>query len=48
MAPSVFDKYRIVLLAFEGLSMGQIDVDLLLLNTASAARIYPTRMTPTD
>jgi transposase-like protein len=24
MAPSVFDKYRIVLLASEGLSMGQI------------------------
>jgi hypothetical protein len=34
-----FDKYRIVLLASEGLSMGQIDVDLLLLNPASAAEI---------
>jgi hypothetical protein len=36
MAPSVFDKYRIVLLVSEGLSIGQIDVDLLLLNPASA------------
>jgi hypothetical protein len=48
MAPSVFDKYRIVLLASEGLSMGQNDVDLLLLNPASAAGIYPNRMTLTD
>jgi hypothetical protein len=49
MAPSVFDKYKIVLLASEGLSMGQIEVDLLLLmNPASAGGIYPTRMTLTD
>jgi hypothetical protein len=48
MAPLVFDKYRIVLLASEGLSMGQIDVDLLVLNSGSAAGIYPTRMTLTD
>jgi hypothetical protein len=48
MAPSVFDKYRIVLLASEGLSMEQIDVDLLLLNLPSAAGIYPNRMTLTD
>jgi hypothetical protein len=47
MAPSVFDKYRIILLASEGLSMGQIDVDLLLLNPASAAGTYATRMTLT-
>jgi hypothetical protein len=39
MAPSVFDKYRIVLLACEGLSMGEIDVDLLVLNSASAVGI---------
>jgi hypothetical protein len=39
MAPSVFDKYRIVSLAFEGLSMGQIDIDCLLLNPASPAGI---------
>jgi hypothetical protein len=48
MAPSVFHKYRIVLLASEGLSMGQIDADLLILNPASTAGIYPTRMTLTD
>jgi hypothetical protein len=42
MAPSVFDKYRIVLLASEGLLL------LLLLNPAFAAGIYPTRMTLTD
>jgi hypothetical protein len=48
MAPSVFHKYRIVLFASEGLSMGQIDVDLLLLNLASTAEIYLTCMTLTD
>jgi hypothetical protein len=48
MAPSVFDKYRIVLLASEGLSIGQIDVDLLVSNSASAGGVYPTRMTLTD
>jgi hypothetical protein len=42
MASSVFDKYRTVLFASEGLSMGQIDVDLLVLNSASGAVIYPT------
>jgi hypothetical protein len=44
MAPSVFDKYRIVLLASEG-CLNRYDVDLLLLNPTSAAGIYPTRMT---
>jgi hypothetical protein len=44
MAPSVFDKYRIVLLASEG-CLNRDHVDLLLLNPASAAGIYPTRMT---
>jgi hypothetical protein len=48
MAPSVFHKYRIILLASEELSMGQIDADLLLLNPAFAVGIYPTRMTLTD
>ncbi|KAH0809024.1 hypothetical protein GEV33_013767 [Tenebrio molitor] len=41
MAPSVFDKYRIVLLASEG-CLNRDQVDLLLLNPASAAGIYPT------
>jgi hypothetical protein len=43
---SVFDKYRIVLLASEGC----LNVDLLLLNPASEAGIYiyPTRMTLMD
>jgi hypothetical protein len=36
MAPSVFDKYRIVLLASEG-CLNRDHVDLLLLNPASAA-----------
>jgi hypothetical protein len=40
--------YSIVLLASEELSMGQIDVDLLLLNPVSAAGINPTHMTLTD
>jgi hypothetical protein len=39
-----FDKYRIVLLASEG-CLNRDHVDLLLLNPASAAGIYPTRMT---
>jgi hypothetical protein len=43
MASSVFDKYRIVLLASEG-CLNRDHVDLLLLNPASAAGIYPTRM----
>jgi hypothetical protein len=44
MASSVFDKCRIVLLASEG-CLNRDHVDLLLLNPASAAGIYPTRMT---
>jgi hypothetical protein len=44
---SVFDKYRIVLLASEG-CLNRDHVDLLLLNPASAAGIYPTRMTLID
>jgi hypothetical protein len=44
MALSVFDKYRIVLLASEG-CLNRDHVDLLLLNPASAAGIYPTHMT---
>jgi hypothetical protein len=40
MAPSVFDKYRIVLLVSEG-CLNRDHVDLLLLNPASAAGIYP-------
>jgi hypothetical protein len=47
MAPSVFDKYRIVLLASEG-RLNHDHVDLLLLNPASAAWIYPTCMTLMD
>jgi hypothetical protein len=47
MAPSVFDKYRIVLLASEG-CLNRDHVDLLLLNPASAAGTYPTRMTLID
>jgi hypothetical protein len=47
MAPSVFDKYRIVLLSSEG-CLNRDHVDLLLLNPASAAGIYPTRMTLID
>jgi hypothetical protein len=47
MAPSVFDKYRIVLLASEG-CLNRAHVDLLLLNSAFAAGIYPTRMTLID
>jgi hypothetical protein len=43
MAPSVFDKYRIILLASEG-CLNRDHVDLLLLNPAPAAGIYPTRM----
>ncbi|KAH0821877.1 hypothetical protein GEV33_000914 [Tenebrio molitor] len=43
MAPSVFDKYRIVLLASEG-CLNRDHVDLLLLNPASAAGIYPTHI----
>jgi hypothetical protein len=42
-----FDKYRIVLLASEG-CLNRDHVDLLLLNPASAAGIYPTRMTLMD
>jgi hypothetical protein len=45
MAPSVFDKYRIVLLASEG-CLNRDHVDLL--NPASAAGIYPIRMTLID
>jgi hypothetical protein len=41
------DKYRIVLLASEG-CLNRDHVDLLLLNPASAAGIYPTRMTLID
>jgi hypothetical protein len=53
MAPSVFDKYRIVLLASEGLSMGQIDVDLLAFEPCLRSWdlpifIYPTHMRLTD
>jgi hypothetical protein len=44
MAPSVLDKYRIVLLASAG-CLNRDHVDLLLLNPASAAGIYPTCMT---
>jgi hypothetical protein len=44
MAPSVFDKYRIVLLASEG-CLNRDHVDLLLLNPTSAAGIYAIRMT---
>jgi hypothetical protein len=47
MAPSVFDKYRIVLLASEG-CLNRDYVDVLLLNPAPAAGIYPTRMTLMD
>jgi hypothetical protein len=47
MTSSVFDKCRIVLLAFEG-CLNRDHVDLLLLDAASAAGIYPTRMTLTD
>jgi hypothetical protein len=47
MAPSFFDKYRIVLLASEG-CLNREHVDLLLLNPSSAAGIYPTRMTLID
>jgi hypothetical protein len=47
MAPSVFDKCRIVLRASEG-CLNRDHVDLLLLNLASAAGIYPTRMTLID
>jgi hypothetical protein len=46
MAPSDFDKYRIVLLASEG-CLNRDHVDLLLLNPTSAG-IYPTRMTLID
>jgi hypothetical protein len=49
MAPSVLDKYRIVLVAY--LLAGCLNrdhVDLLLLNPASAAGIYPTCMTMID
>jgi hypothetical protein len=45
MAPSVFDKYRIVLLASEG-CLNRDHVGLLLLNPASA--YLPTRMTLMD
>jgi hypothetical protein len=47
MASSVFDKYRIVLLPSEG-CVSRDHVDLLLLNPASAAGIYPTCMTLMD
>jgi hypothetical protein len=47
MAPSLFDKYRIVLLASEG-CLNRDHVVLLLLNSTSAAGIYPTRMTLID
>jgi hypothetical protein len=47
MAPSVFDKYRIVLHASEG-CLNRDYVDLLLLNPASVAGIYPTRLTLMD
>jgi hypothetical protein len=47
MASSVFDQYRIVLLASEG-CLNRDHVDLLLLNAAFAAGIYPTRMTLMD
>jgi hypothetical protein len=47
MASSVFDKFRIVLLTSEG-CLNRDHVDLLLLNSASAAGIYPTRMTLMD
>jgi hypothetical protein len=47
MASSVFDKYRIALLASES-CLNRDDVDLLLLNPASAAEIYPTGMTLMD
>jgi hypothetical protein len=47
MAPSVFDKYRIILLASEG-CRNRDHIDLLLLNPASTAGIYPTRMTLID
>jgi hypothetical protein len=46
MAPSVFDKYRI-LLASEG-CLNRDHVDILLLNPASAAGIYLTRMALID
>jgi hypothetical protein len=47
MASSDIDKYRMVLLASEG-CLNRDHVDLLLLNPASAAGIYPTRMTLMD
>jgi hypothetical protein len=47
MASSVFDKYRIVLLASEG-CLNRDHVVLLVLNPVSAAGIYPTRMTLLD
>jgi hypothetical protein len=40
MASSVFDKFRIVLLASEG-CLNRDHVDLLLLNPASATGTYP-------
>jgi hypothetical protein len=44
MAPSVVDKYRIVLVPSEG-CLNRDQVDFLRLNPAFAAGIYPTRMT---
>jgi hypothetical protein len=47
MAPLVFDKYRIVLIASED-CLNRDHVDLLLLSPVSAAGIYPICMTLID